>query len=275
MRIILKAACGGLTTGQAGPPPIGVGVPPLLAPACVTLEQIENGTIFPRLTLPFRRAARRPLAARIHSANGQTLFAAGRNAVAFIARAARPHLPGIKRVGVKHEAILNFLLANPLVKMGDAAEHFKVSRAWLSLIVHSDVFQRKLRERQDIHFDHSILPAMEKVQLVADLALDRMLECLPYESDVGKLNLVADRALSRLGYGTDSGGGTQVNVQVNVDRSLLERAREKIGGGVMRPALEVQSESGSAREMQAGGGGAVGEADSLPALSPPSCSEST
>jgi len=178
-------------------------------------------------------------------------------------------------VGVKHEAILNYLLANPLVKMGDVAEHFRVSRGWLSLIIHSDVFQRKLRERQDIHFDHSILPAMEKVQLVADMALDRMIECLPYESDVGKLNLVADKALSRLGYGTEAPAGTQVNVQVNVDRSLLEVARAKIGRREQPALLEGVYESRSAREVQAGGEGAVGEGNPDPAVSAPAAEDQT
>lgn len=187
--------------------------------------------------------------------------------MAFIARANRPHMPGIRRVGIKHEAILNYLLANPLVKMRDVAAHFKVSQPWLSLIVHSDAFQKKLRERQDIHFDTSILPAMEKVQLVADIALDRLIENLPYETDTAKLNAVADKALSRLGYGTGE-VGTQVNVQVNVDRSMLERARGLIGAGAQRPVLEGNHESKLVGEVPASGEGAMGATCAYASLSP-------
>jgi hypothetical protein len=181
-------------------------------------------------------------------------------------------MPGIKRVGVKHEAILNFLLAHPNVRMREVASHFQVSQPWLSLIIHSDAFQRKLRERQDIHFHTSILPMMQKVECAADLAIDRMLELIPLETDLGKLNQVADKALTRLGYGTSS-SQTQVNVQVNVDRSMLERARSLIGGRAAYAsgvALEgVTSEDGPAGTLQAGEGRAVGEdytATALPYL---------
>jgi hypothetical protein len=179
----------------------------------------------------------------------------------FLARAAAPHLPGIKKVGIKHEAILNFLLAHPNVKMREVAEHFQVSQPWLSLIIHSDAFQRLLRERQDVHFHVSILPMMGKMEVAAEKAIDRMIELIPFETDLGKLNQVADKALNRLGYGTSNVQQIQADVQVRSERSALERARTLIGARPKAAALEgeVVYEAGLASEVQEGRDGAVGE----------------
>jgi hypothetical protein len=185
--------------------------------------------------------------------------------VAFVARAAAPGSPGIKKVSIKHEAILNFLLAHPLVKLRDVAKHFEVSQPWLSNVIHSDAFQRQLRLRQDIHFDASILPIMERMQLVAEKAVDKLLEEIPFESDVAKLNQVVDKTLTRLGYGT-SVPSTQVNVQVNVEATALDRARQLIGAR-RQPALEVGGDAvGDATAIQAGSGSAMGKAHPAPAV---------
>jgi hypothetical protein len=183
--------------------------------------------------------------------------------MAFVARASAPALPGIKKVSVKHEAILDFLLANPLVKMRVVAQHFEVSQTWLSLVIHSDAFQRLLRQRQDCHFDSSILPAMDKLRLATDLALESLIRELPTETDVGKLNQVVDKGLDRLGYGTSHKfAPTSVNVQVNVDRETLANARALIGAGPPRPALEDQRHDalGYTAQVQEGRESAVGEA---------------
>jgi hypothetical protein len=186
----------------------------------------------------------------------------------FVARAERPQMPGIKKVGIKHEAILNFLLAHPTVKMRDVAAHFQVTQPWLSLVVHSDAFQKMLRGRQDIHFDVSILPAMDKVQMIVDQGLDRMLELVPHETDLGKLGPIVDKALTRLGYGTST-PATQVNVQVNVDRSMIERARSLIGVRAPAPALEAHTyEAGFSGSTEASRELSMGEDGAEAALPP-------
>lgn len=188
--------------------------------------------------------------------------------MAFVARASKPNLPGIKAVSVKHEAILNFLVAHPCVKLRDVAQHFGVSQPWLSMIIHSDAFQRLLRQRQDIHFDHSILPMMDRMHLVVEQAIDRMLEIVDHETDLSKLNQVVDKGLNRFGYGTSATPATQLNVQVNVDAEALARARQLIGAGPRLPALEGTSlELRHTEEVSTVWAGGVGQDDSAPALS--------
>ena len=76
----------------------------------------------------------------------------------------------IQKVSHKHEAILNFLLANPTLQMGEVAVHFGVSFPWLSTIVHSHAFQDQLKRRQDQVFESAILGTVEE-KLGADAAL--------------------------------------------------------------------------------------------------------
>lgn len=164
-------------------------------------------------------------------------------------------------MSIRHEAILNFLLSHPHVKMGEVADYFGVSAPWLSLIVHSDAFQKLLRERQDIHFHVSMLPAMDKVQAIADLSLDRLMETIPFESDVGKLNQVAVKALDRLGYGivsTPPAPPSHMTIQVKIERERLERARSLIGTSRQNGTV-LDGETGESIDPEAD---PVGQADS-------------
>jgi len=175
-----------------------------------------------------------------------------------VARADNPGIAGIKEVSHRHEALLNFILANPMVRMQDVAAAFGYSAAWCSLVIHSDAFQKLLREKQEMFFDVSIMPAMDKVSTAADMALDKIIELIPRETDIGKLNSVADKALNRLGYSSGvegNGGGTNVQVNVTLAQDLA-RARDLIGRVEVRNALPGHAAS------------AVGEVDlraSLPA----------
>lgn len=172
------------------------------------------------------------------------------------AREEKPWAPGVQSVSIKHEAILNFLLINPTAKLREVAEYFGVTQPWLSCIIHSDAFQLRLRERQDLHFDVSVRPMLEKVTAAAELALNRIVELIPVETDLAKLNGVADKALSRLGIGNSApapGTVVQVNVGIAAD---LAKARARIG-----------VKNGSS--VSEAGVDFLGQADPVPALPHP------
>jgi hypothetical protein len=139
----------------------------------------------------------------------------------------------IAKLSIRHEAIMHFLMANPTVKLGDVADHFGMTQAWLSSVIHSDAFQAKLKENTNIAFHTTVLPIREKMTLLAHQALDQVMDRLPMETDVKTISGVASDVLDRLGFGTKSSAiapqGTQVNVQVNVLRSELEEARAMLG----------------------------------------------
>lgn len=153
----------------------------------------------------------------------------------------------IKRVSIRHEAIMDYLMCNPGMPLGNVAMHFGITQAWLSQIIHSDVFQEMLRKKQDIGFHHTVLPIKEKMLVVAHQALDRLVEELPLEKSASNLSSIAGDVLERLGY-TSKAPAVQINNQQNntvtvlqeeiaAARALYGRAAEPL------PALEVSTDA--------------------------------
>lgn len=159
----------------------------------------------------------------------------------------------IQKLSVKHETIMDFLMAHPAIRLGDVASHFGVTQPWLSQVIHSDVFQSRLKEKKDVAFHHTVLPLREKMTALAHMSIDKLMEQVPLQTDASVVNKVAENVLDRLGFGSKAvPTGLQVNaqnVQVNVLRSELEEARDmmlKVNGA---KALGVSS-GGTPEEIQ-------------------------
>lgn len=139
----------------------------------------------------------------------------------------------IQQISITHDAIANFLVANPgRGQMAKAALHFGVTRPWLSTLVHSDAFQAHLRNKQDEVFKTAIMPLKAKIAGAADVALDRLGERLEVETDTRVLADAADKLLNRLGYGPKptptAGNVTGVQNNYFVDSDMLAEARQRI-----------------------------------------------
>lgn len=142
----------------------------------------------------------------------------------------------IQKVSIKHDVLLDYLIANPTAKRSEVAAIFGVTQAWLSTIIHSCAFQEKLRQRQDQVFEVAVLrPIQEKLMGAANMAAERLMEVLPLESDAKTLNTILDTTLSNLGYGQKSVGTPiqQTNVTVNISKEDLAGARALIGRAAM------------------------------------------
>lgn len=141
----------------------------------------------------------------------------------------------------RHEAILQYMIANPTQKMSLVAAAFRVTPAWLSTIVHSDAFQDQLARRHDELFDVAVVQELgDKVTAAAHLTIDEYLEKVPTLS-ADQLISASDKLLGRLGYGSNKNGSTNFNigegaqVQINgaqVAPDVVERARNKIGATI-------------------------------------------
>lgn len=138
----------------------------------------------------------------------------------------------VQKLSIKHIDILNFLLANPMVKLQDVAAHYGITQPWLSQVIHSDMFQRLLKERQDAVFHHTVLPLKEKLTTLAHQALDKLYDRVEATNDVGELREVATSALDRIGFSPKAAPAV-VNNNVTqlmvIERERLARARSLIG----------------------------------------------
>lgn len=150
--------------------------------------------------------------------------------------------PTIKRLNFNHESIIRWLLANPGKVDGATlqrcADHFGYSRAWLSIIIHSDAFKARWRELAD-EADAAVLADIPaKVRGAASVAVEALAEQI---ATAAKDQTVAPRdfllkssemLLKSLGYGqgknitvNNNAPGAQTNF---VEADALSRARSKL-----------------------------------------------
>lgn len=144
----------------------------------------------------------------------------------------------VKSVGWWHERLADWMIANPSLTLGDAAQYFNCSRAYLSVIKNSDCFRiywaTKSGDFSKALNDRAVgdlLSLKEKAQGVAEQALDELAERLELEAKVmpvKQLQDLAEMGLKTAGYGARaSDPSPTVNVNVGlVPPEALERARE-------------------------------------------------
>lgn len=156
--------------------------------------------------------------------------------------------PGVQKISVKHEEIMNHLMLNPTHQLGDVARHFGLTQAWLSCIIHSEAFQARLAEKKEAVFNGTVLPIKEKLAVLAHKALDQLETQMPVMKPE-TVAAIADSTLDRLGYGSKvvpqppgapaGGGSVTINIGGNLRDELIE-ARRLIGArSAIQPALEV------------------------------------
>lgn len=155
-----------------------------------------------------------------------------------------------------HLAIMDFMLANPRVPMWAVANEFNRTQAWLSTVVHSDLFQAHMQERRRLIEDDQRQSINHRLFVAAEKGLDSMINALDDdEVSVAEKRAISELALKAQGYFDSGKSGTtiQVNTQVNNDAavktSAVQQARERILSrtseakaeslGIKRPALVI------------------------------------
>lgn len=140
-------------------------------------------------------------------------------------------MPEIATVRYTHEAIAEWLVANPMGSQGECAKFFGYSESWLSQVIHSDAFQayyRKLADERGAIATHGI---GEKINALAAVALDKAMERLVTAPSDQHVLDTTELALKALGY-LGSNGSASVRAEpaqhmhVHVDAEMLMEARE-------------------------------------------------
>lgn len=85
--------------------------------------------------------------------------------------------PEIAKVRYTHDAIIDEILVRPDVSQGELAKRFGFTQTWMSIIINSDAFQERLRERKGELIDPAIVASIEdRLNTLAKVSLDALLE---------------------------------------------------------------------------------------------------
>jgi len=138
-------------------------------------------------------------------------------------------MPGVKKLSHRHTAIAHWLIANPERPLGDCAQTFGVSQAWLSCVIHSGAFQAYYNRLADEKGSIAVHSTHNRLQGLANLAMEKAAERIEQGATDRFLGDTMNNALRALGYGQ---GPAPIALQVNndthitVDGDLLRQARE-------------------------------------------------
>lgn len=137
----------------------------------------------------------------------------------------------IKELSIKHKAIMDYMLQNPMASGRAVADHFGVTQAWLSTIIHSNAFQSELAKRRaeiEIQIAQDIPTRMRGLTHMAlanlEAAYDLGTATRAMDMDVIKLGLDVEGYTGK----SSSAPAPSVNFNINIDAGVLASAREKM-----------------------------------------------
>ncbi len=178
-----------------------------------------------------------------------------------------------QKLTTTHEAILNWLVANPGRSLKEGADLFGYTQSWFSTMVNSDLFQAELAKRQADFRGRLNATLTQRLQTVAHVALDKLATMVEGSEDKDFVLEVSDKVLHRLGFAPQSnrnpagpiasGPLFQTNLYISKDdlhaaRAIMERGPGEV---VDAEALEPLGELSKATE------GDSGEEEQLPLFS--------
>ena len=141
-----------------------------------------------------------------------------------------------------HEMMLNWLVVNPDRSLRECADHFGYTQSWVSSILHSDLFQAALKQKQ---LDIAVRVAQsipEKLRRAADIGVEKLAEKLEESEDPEFILDATDKILHRMGYAPQSfrnpaGSPGSMNQQNNffIGQAELLAAQELMAGAARLP----------------------------------------
>lgn len=107
----------------------------------------------------------------------------------------------IQSMSYRHQAIADWLLANPERNLGECAQEMNISQSWLSIVIHSSVFKEYFSKRRTVH-EETLRDRIVGAQLEVTLkALEKLSKSMDAEEIDGRFVLdVAEKTAARLGF---------------------------------------------------------------------------
>lgn len=153
----------------------------------------------------------------------------------------------IAKVGHWHDRLIDALIAEPEIRLGELARRFNVTQAWLSTVKNSDAFIDAYRRRSAEHSGALLGDVRAKTLGAAEMAVDAISKRLEDTAEVIPLPILLDTAdvlLKRSGFGESKQMPTpNLNVNVGVvTQAQLSEARERMRElkPEAKPVIELQ-----------------------------------
>lgn len=151
----------------------------------------------------------------------------------------------ILNVSHTHEQVMNWLITNPEKKLRECADYFGYTQTWLSIMIHSDVFQAKLKEKQNEVFLGVAADVPKKLQGLADVVVEQLSRTLEDNTDKDYTLDAFDKIMHRAGYAPASAKnplGGQPQIQNNlyvVSADALAQARAAMAPTTLEKNVEA------------------------------------
>lgn len=163
--------------------------------------------------------------------------------VGIVPRADAPTKPGIRKLAIHHEQIINWYLLNPHRADRDCAAYFGVTQSWISTIKQSDAFKARVQQKLAL-MDESVRDAflantqsgiLERLNTAVDVALTKLTSKIEETEDPEFLLDATDKLCHRLGFAPKATpiiagphSVTNNTLNVTIDAQDLASAREML-----------------------------------------------
>ncbi len=146
----------------------------------------------------------------------------------------------IARLNYRHEAIVNWLIANPNKTLGECSREMGYTQSWLSSVIHSDMFQAAYTERARELGEITTHTVKDKLTRATSLALDRTIEELEGTPSDRFIEGTTRNLLSIIDGGRGKEKEGDKHLHFHVDASLLDDAKKQ-----RRQLIELSKEQAS------------------------------
>lgn len=118
----------------------------------------------------------------------------------------------VERISYTHDAVIDFMIAHPEASQGNIATVFGYTQSWMSIIINSDAFQARLRERKGEIVDPALLATVnDRFKGVLARSLEKLADLLETPSPPPNVILKAVE-LGAKGLDVGGFGRAQVNL---------------------------------------------------------------
>lgn len=160
-----------------------------------------------------------------------------------------------KKMRAWYDSLVDFILANPDMKLNEVAAHFNRTPQTIYMVTGSDAFKAKLAARRAEFREALDEQIVEKNMKVANVALEAIAERIEDDRDKRKIPIatigdLADKALNRLGYspkalpGSQPGAPGSLTVVVPVSATIIEAARQNLRQLEQQKVIEYRTSKG-------------------------------